>query len=92
MDKKAIFSMLTAMIISLGLFSSTVNNSDTSPDSNLTQLGVAGLYYETEISVIVVGGISAATGVSFGLYLLTGGAVNCWNPTGWGYMAGGLVL
>jgi hypothetical protein len=45
MEKKAIFSVLTAMIISLGLFSSTVNNYGTLPDSNLTQLGVAGLYY-----------------------------------------------
>jgi hypothetical protein len=95
MNKKAIFLMLMSMIISLGLFNSTVYKSGLSQDSNLTQIGVVGLVYgynTEDKGAMTAGGISTATGVSFGGYLLAGGAVNFWNPIGWGCIAGGLIL
>jgi hypothetical protein len=95
MNKKATFLMLISMIISFGLFNSTVDKSGRSQDSNLTQIGVASLVYgySTEnAGATAAGGISTATGVSFGGYLLAGGTVNCWNPIGWGCIAGGLIL
>jgi hypothetical protein len=94
-SKKAIFGMLISMIISLGLFNSTVNKSDRSQDANLTQLGIAAIAYgynNDNAGAIAAGGISTATGFSFGYYLLTGETVNCWNPAGWGCIAGGLIV